>query len=218
MQIKTLRRMALLLALVMLSCTLMACGSSAPLHADLDFTSVDPASCTETDNVTDYVKLTVKDYGDIYIRLFPEVAPISVKNFQSLVADGFYDGVIFHRVVKDFVIQAGEPVDGNEEKYPTIKGEFQLNDVTNNLRHIRGVVSMARTAIDYNSASTQFFIVQKSNSDLNYGYAGFGYVACGMDVVDAIAGVAVSSSDPEHENKPVTDVVIEKACFVTVTK
>ncbi len=205
---------ALLALLLML--TTVACGSSAPVHADLDFTAVDPAAVTETESVTNYVRISVADYGDIIIRLYPEVAPKTVENFQSLVADGFYDGIIFHRVVKNFVIQAGDP-DGDgqsngDEK--NIKGEFRANGFENNLKHIRGVISMARSPISYDSASTQFYICHKSNantSNLNGKYAGFGYVVSGIEVVDAIASVATNADE-----KPLRDVVIERACFVNV--
>lgn len=207
-----LRALALLCAALMLSVFCLAsCGKDAPLHAELDFTSVDPANVTETASVTDYVCFTVAEYGDIIIRLYPEVAPITVANFQSLISEQFYDGVIFHRVVKDFVIQAGEPVEGNDKEYPSIKGEFALNGVENNLKHIRGVVSTARTSVDMNSGSTQFYICQQSASSLNSRYAAFGYVVSGMDVVDAIAATATDADE-----RPLTDVVIEKARFVTV--
>ncbi|MBQ7338886.1 MAG: peptidylprolyl isomerase [Clostridia bacterium] len=200
----------------MLALSMAACASgSAPAHADLDFTAVDPAAVTESDAVTDYVKITVVHYGDIILRLYPEVAPETVANFQSLVAESFYDGLTFHRVVKNFVIQTGDPdANGEGGSDQNIYGEFRLNGFENNLKHIRGVISMARRGDDMNSASSQFFICHKSNTNtslLNGSYAGFGYVVSGMDVVDKIAGVAVNADD-----KPLTDVVIERACFVTV--
>lgn len=212
----TLKRSCVLLALVLLLGALVACGGSdAPLHAELDFTAVDPSAVTETDAKTDYVKLTVADYGDIIIRLYPEVAPKTVDNFKALVAKGHYDGVIFHRVISSFVAQAGMRPDGSTGNgAKSIKGEFRANGYENNLKHIRGVVSMARTPISFDSASDQFYICHKSNDStakLNGQYAGFGYVVSGMDVVDAIATVATNADD-----RPFVDVVIEKACFVTV--
>ena len=216
MNIKTLlRRASLALALAMLTLAMLSCGSSAPLHADLDFTAVDPATVSETTQVTEYVKMTVAGYGDMIIRLYPEVAPKTVENFQKLVSEGFYDGLTFHRVIPDFVIQTGDPNgDGTGGSDKDIKGEFRLNGFENNLKHIRGVISMARLGSDYNSASSQIFVCLESNTkcaSLNGGYAGFGYVVSGMEVADAIAKVRTDSND-----KPVTEVVIEKACFVTV--
>ena len=218
MNIKTLlRRVSLALALTLLALTMLSCSASAPLHADLDFTAVDPAKASETTKVTEYVKITVADYGDIIIRLYPEVAPKTVENFQDLVSEGFYDGLTFHRVISDFVLQTGDPDgDGRGGSDKEIKGEFRLNGFENNLKHIRGVISMARLGTDYNSASSQIFICLESNqkcASLNGGYAGFGYVVSGMEVADAIAKVRTDSND-----KPVTDVVIEKACFVTFGK
>ncbi len=217
MKKQTLRCLGLLLALMMVGAALVACDSSAPLHAELDFTAVDPAKVQETTSVTEYVKISVKDYGDIIIRLYPEVAPKTVENFQTLVGQGFYDGIIFHRVIEDFVIQAGDPKgDGTGGSDKNIKGEFRANGVVNNLKHIRGVISMARLGNDYNSASSQFYICHEttpSTTALNGSYAGFGYVVSGIEVVDAIAKVATDSND-----KPLSDVVIEKACFVTVTE
>ena len=218
MNIKTLlRRVALTLVLATLALTLLSCAASAPLHADLDFTAVDPAKATETSSVTDYVKISVVGYGDMIIRLYPEVAPKTVENFQDLVAEGFYDGLTFHRVISDFVIQTGDPDgDGAGGSEKTIKGEFRLNGFENNLRHICGVVSMARLGHDMNSASSQIFICTESNqkaASLNGGYAGFGYVVSGIEVVKSIAKVPTGQGD-----KPLTDVVIEKACFVNVNQ
>ena len=211
---KITRRIARLLTVSLLALSLLSCGSSgAPVFADLDFTAIDAAKATETNNVTDYVKITVAEYGDIIIRLYPEVAPKTVENFQMLVSQGFYDGLTFHRVIETFVIQTGDPNgDGTGGSEQTIKGEFRLNGFENNLKHIRGVVSMARLGADMNSASSQIFICHQSNaqtSGLNGKYADFGYVVSGIEVVDKIAKVATDSAD-----KPLTDVVIEKACFV----
>ncbi len=205
-----------LLGLCLLAAALGSCASNdAPLFSELDFGAVNADDATETETVTDYVKITVANYGDIIIRLYPNVAPKTVANFQSLVADGFYDGLIFHRVIENFVIQAGDPNgDGTGGSEKTIQGEFRANGFENNLKHIRGVISMARLGNDMDSASSQFFICHESNtstSALNGKYAGFGYVVSGMDVVDQIAKVATNSDD-----KPLTDVVIEKACFVEI--
>ena len=165
-----------------------------------------------TDGDSDYVLLKIKDYGDIVIVLRDDIAPITVENFKKLVSEGFYDGTIFHRVIEGFMIQGG----GFDENYTqknteTIKGEFSQNNVKNNLTHIRGVISMARTSV-MDSATSQFFIVHEDSPHLNGAYASFGYVIAGMDVVDAIATCEVAG-DP-NSPAPVENVVIESATFV----
>ena len=166
---------------------------------------------TETSDVTNYVKLSVKGYGDIVMELYPDVAPITVANFQMLVHDKFYDGLTFHRVIPNFMIQGGDPNGNGTGGSPnTIKGEFSANGVTNNLSHTRGVISMARKSSPMDSASSQFFICNADSTYLDGSYAAFGRVVEGMDVVDAISAVPCNSSD-----KPLTNVVIEKAYFVT---
>ena len=136
-----------------------------------------------------YVKMTVEDYGDIILELDRDAAPKTVKNFVNLVEDGFYDGLTFHRVYSGFVIQGGDPDgDGRGGSGKTITGEFYANGITNNLPHTRGAVSMARLGNDYNSATSQFFIVHKDEAQYSLDglYACFGYVTEGMDVVDEI--------------------------------
>ncbi|MBR0442917.1 MAG: peptidylprolyl isomerase [Clostridia bacterium] len=216
---------SLLLSVLLCLFALLLCGCAhkAPDFAELDFTTVDPAACTETDEVTDLVKISVKGFGDIIVRLYPNVAPKTVENFQNLVADHYYDGLIFHRVVKGFMIQGGD-IDGDgvtNDGTPTIKGEFSANGFENNLKHIRGVISMARLSNDMNSASTQFFIVHKTDlaSDLNGDYASFGYVIAGIEVVDAIANVPVkNNATGKEKSTPVTPVVIESVRFVKVSE
>ena len=168
----------------------------------------------QTDKVTDYVKITVKDYGDIVIRLRPDVAPQSVKNFQKLVKEGHYSGKIFHRVIQNFMIQGGA-FDGTGAYHNSnsIQGEFTNNGFTNNLLHVRGVISMARAGNDNNSASNQFFICDATKPHLDGNYASFGYVLAGMEVVDAIAAV-----DTDGNDKPYDNVIIEKAVFVEPLK
>ncbi len=168
----------------------------------------------DSKEATEYVKLTVKDYGDIVIRLRSDVAPTTVKNFQKLVKDGHYSNKIFHRVIQNFMIQGGGfDGTGTQHKVDTIKGEFESNGVQNDLLHVRGVISMARTSLDKNSGSNQFFICDKTSSHLDGDYAAFGYVLAGMDVVDAIAAV-----DTDGNDKPLENVIIESATFVTPTK
>lgn len=130
--------------------------------------------------------ITVKDYGDIEFALLPDVAPITVENFEDLVKSKFYDGLTFHRIMDGFMIQGGDPkgdgTGGNDKK---IKGEFSSNGVNNPLKHVRGVMSMARSTPP-DSASSQFFIVQQDSNFLDGQYAAFGIVTKGMSVVDKI--------------------------------
>lgn len=125
--------------------------------------------------------------GDIKIRLFADKAPKTVENFITHAKNGYYDGLIFHRVIDGFMIQGGDPegtgMGGSDE---TIKGEFSANGVENNLSHTRGAISMARNSVSMDSASSQFFIVQSDSTFLDGQYACFGYVTSGMDIVDQI--------------------------------
>ena len=134
-------------------------------------------------------------------ELYPEIAPNTVNNFLALASSGFYNGVIFHRVIEGFMIQGGCP-NGNGMGGPgyTIKGEFSQNGFTNNFKHTKGVLSMAR-AMDPNSAGSQFFIMHKDAPHLDGQYAAFGKVVAGMDVVDKIASVPTDWND-----KPKTPV------------
>lgn len=137
-----------------------------------------------------HVAITVRDYGTITVELDADAAPITVQNFLDLADSGFYDGLTFHRIMEGFMIQGGDPEGtgmGGSDK--TIKGEFSANGVENPLSHTRGAVSMARSSA-MDSASSQFFIVQKDSTFLDGQYACFGYVTDGMDVVDAIAADA----------------------------
>lgn len=134
--------------------------------------------------------IEVENYGTITIELDAEAAPETVSNFVSLAQDGFYDGLTFHRIIEGFMIQGGDPNgDGSGGSEQNVKGEFSANGVENNLSHIRGAVSMARSD-DYDSASSQFFIVHEDSTYLDGDYAVFGYVTAGMDVVDAICANA----------------------------
>ncbi len=155
------------------------------------------------------VRIEMEDGGVILVRLYPAVAPITVANFEKLVKEGFYDGLIFHRVINGFMIQGGDPtgtgMGGSPDK---IKGEFASNGVTNNLSHTRGTISMARTQVK-DSASSQFFICHEDATFLDGDYAAFGCVEEGMDVVDRIASVKTNFSD-----KPLQDVRMKKVTLV----
>lgn len=152
------------------------------------------------------IVLNVKDFGEIKIELDRVEAPNTCANFTQLVKEGFYDGLTFHRIIKGFMIQGGDP-EGIGIGGPgyCIKGEFKDNGFSNSLSHRRGVISMAR-AMDNDSAGSQFFICDKDDLFLDGKYAAFGKVISGMDVVDKIASVKKNADD-----KPLKDVIILKA-------
>lgn len=158
-------------------------------------------------------EIKVKDYGTIMVDLYPEIAPITVENFVKLAEDGFYDGLTFHRIIKGFMIQGGDPKgDGTGGAEETIKGEFSKNGVENPLSHKRGVISMARSQMP-DSASSQFFIVHEDSTYLDGEYAAFGCVTEGMDVVDKICE-EVTGQDQNgmlpNENQPVIESITVK--------
>ena len=185
-----------------------------------DFTSGDDTTVSDTDTTADasvisepvidldetltyYADIEIADYGTITVELDQEAAPVTVSNFVNLAQNGFYDGLTFHRIIEDFMMQGGDPngdgtggntdEDGNEVN---IVGEFTDNGYENSLSHTRGAISMAR-ATDYNSASSQFFIVHEdSSSSLDGQYAVFGYVTEGLDIVDSVC----ESAEPTDDN------------------
>lgn len=158
----------------------------------------------ETNENLPIVTMKIKDYGTIELELYPEVAPNTVNNFISLANSGFYDGLTFHRVIKGFMIQGGDP-DGVGTGGPgySIVGEFTSNGFANSLKHTKGVISMARSK-NPNSAGSQFFITSADASHLDGDYAAFGKVISGIEVVEKIENVKTDSND-----KPEQDVVIE---------
>lgn len=147
------------------------------------------------------VVIKVKNYGDIYLELDADNSPITVTNFIYLVNRNFYDGLTFHRIIKDFMIQGGDPLgNGTGGSATTIKGEFASNGIENSISHERGVISMARSS-DKDSASSQFFIVHKDSKFLDGDYAAFGHVTKGMEVVDKI----VADAKPTDDNGAISD-------------
>ncbi len=146
----------------------------------------------------------------IKLELYPEIAPITCENFTKLVKEGFYNGLIFHRVISGFMIQGGDPegtgMGGAKEN---IKGEFASNGVKNDLKHTRGVISMARSMMP-NSASSQFFIMHKDAPHLDGNYAAFGKVVEGIEVVDEIADVEVDWQDRPTTPQVMKSVTIEE--------
>ena len=155
------------------------------------------------------VTITMKDGGVIKAELYPNIAPNSVNNFISLVKKGYYDGLIFHRVIRGFMIQGGCP-DGTGMGGPgySIRGEFAQNGFQNELLHTEGVLSMAR-AMDPDSAGSQFFIMHKTSPHLDGSYAAFGKVTEGMNVVNAIAETATDYMDRPLEDQQIGSVTVE---------
>ena len=155
------------------------------------------------------VTITMNDGSVIKAELYPEIAPNTVNNFISLINKGFYNGLFFHRVIKNFMLQGGCP-NGNGMGGPgySIPGEFTANGFKNDLKHERGVLSMAR-AMDPNSAGSQFFVMVADSPHLDGQYAAFGKVTEGMEVADAIVSVKTNFSD-----KPVEDQVIETVTII----
>ena len=152
------------------------------------------------------VVIEMENGAKIEIELYPDVAPITVKNFEKLVSEGFYDGLTFHRVIPGFMIQGGDPLgNGMGGAMENIKGEFRANGVNNTLKHTRGVISMAR-AFDPNSASSQFFIMHADAPHLDGQYAAFGKVVSGIDAVDEIASIPT-----DYNDRPKIAVRIKKA-------
>ena len=220
--------LALFLSLLMLASVLVACNQepippttppsddeppyNAPKFDDIDLSNVlhmDMVSVSET--ATDYVLLDVAGYGKILIRLFPDVAPETVTNFKKLVSEGFYDGLIFHRVIENFMIQGGDPKgDGTGGSPENVKGEFKNNGFAQNtLSHEKTVVSMARSR-DMDSASSQFFICLEDAKYLDGDYAAFGKVVYGMEEVEKMADVPT-----DYNDKPLTPVVMKELSIIT---
>lgn len=170
--------------------------------------------CSSNNNNVDEVRtppkelpvatIEFKDFGSVDIELYPHIAPNTINNFISLANSGFYDGLTFHRIIKDFMIQGGDP-DGTGMGGPgySIKGEFTNNKFENDLAHTEGVISMARSQ-SKNSAGSQFFIVTKDAPHLDGQYASFGKVINGMDIIHEIENVETDGND-----KPIKNVIIE---------
>ncbi|MDN5313795.1 MAG: peptidyl-prolyl cis-trans isomerase [Clostridiales bacterium] len=155
------------------------------------------------------VKITMENGNQIRVELDPVQAPITVANFVKLVEDGFYNGLIFHRVIPGFMIQGGCP-DGTGMGGPgwQIKGEFKRNGVNNEIQHTRGVISMARSMMP-DSAGSQFFIMHQDSPHLDGQYAAFGHVIEGIETVDAIAAVKTGAGDRPVEEQKIAKIEIE---------
>jgi len=154
--------------------------------------------------------ITMEDGGVIRVELYPEIAPNTVNNFIYLANSGFYNGLIFHRVISGFMIQGGCP-EGSGMGSPGyfIRGEFASNGIANDLLHERGVISMARRAMPLDSAGSQFFIMHGDSPLLDGDYAGFGRVIEGMDVVDRIAGTQTAAQDRPVADQRIREITVE---------
>ncbi len=194
------KRACVILTVLLMMVALGACGNSNGLDRKATYTAV----------------IDISGYGTVTVRLDQKAAPITCANFVSLAESGFYDGLTFHRIMEGFMIQGGDPSgNGSGGSGTTIKGEFSANGVKNSLSHTRGAISMARNNLSYDSASSQFFIVQKDSLFLDGQYAAFGYVTDGMEVVDAIAADAEPTDDngtiPPDQQPVITSVTIVKS-------
>ena len=193
----------LLAALMLLS---LACAKG---KTDTDANTTKTEEDTTVDKSHPIATITMKDGGVIQLELYPEVAPESVKNFISLANSGFYDGLIFHRVILGFMIQGGDPLGkGTGGPGYSIKGEFARNGVKNNLKHTRGVLSMARSMMP-NSAGSQFFIMVEDAPHLDGQYAAFGKLVTGFDVADEIVNANRDRNDKPYNDQRMKTVTVE---------
>ncbi|MBR2861627.1 MAG: peptidylprolyl isomerase [Clostridia bacterium] len=204
-------------ALICILCfTLCGCeNKELPEHQDTNEGTVDGVSFVVTSEESNFVKLEMVNGDIMIIQLYPEGAPITVKNFKKLVSQKFYDGLVFHRISPNFVIQTGDPTGlGSGGSKETIFGEFGINGYSNPIPHEKGTLSMARLGHDYDSASSQIFIClnDETASQLNGSYASFGKVIAGMSTVDKIGSTPVQSERPVQEQR------ISSIRFVTVTQ
>lgn len=194
----------ILLAVIMLFLFTACSGGS-----DTSDTYTPPALDSEK---TYYADIDIENYGVITIQLDQEAAPITCANFVELAESGFYDGLTFHRIISDFMMQGGDPAgDGTGGSENNIVGEFSSNGYENDLSHKRGVISMARSS-DPNSASSQFFICHKDSDHLDGDYAAFGMVTNGMDVVDKVCKKAEPTDSngtiPANAQPVITSITI----------
>ena len=204
------KRFIALFLVSILSLGFASCKASIP-EDDRDLSDVSAAPGYKvSQEATDLVNIVMESGEHIVIELDGETAPKTVANFKSLVAEGFYDGIIFHRVIYGFMVQTGDPTGtGTGGSSKTIEGEFSSNGNKNDIDHKRGVVSMARSMAP-NSASSQFFIVHIDSPHLNGDYAAFGHVVHGIETVDQKKRTKTDASD-----KPVEEQKMLKVFFVT---
>lgn len=221
------KKTILLIIIMLLTLTLVGCGNKKEnknekkeedkkvekvVKEEINEGEIEGYKFKVVDKETDRVKIQMENGDIMLIVLSNSKTPITIKNFKKLVKEKYYDGLIFHRVIKDFMIQGGDITGtgfgSGEEK--TIKGEFSSNGVENNLKHTRGVISMARSG-DPNSASTQFFIIHKDSPHLDGNYAAFGKVFAGMKAVDKIAEV-----ETDEDDRPLKEQKIKSIRFIEI--
>ncbi|MEN1969447.1 peptidylprolyl isomerase [Lentibacillus sp. N15] len=206
-------KLLLLMFIFLIGWTLTGCGSQSKgdqkEDGNLKETDESTADTYPTVDENPTVTITMANDNQIKLELYPDVAPNTVSNFISLINQGFYDGLTFHRVIPEFMIQGGDP-EGNGTGGPgyAIKGEFTSNGFDNNLKHERGVLSMARSN-DPDSAGSQFFIMVADSSQLDGDYAAFGKVTDGMDVVDNIVSVDRDGNDKPKEEQKMKKVTVD---------
>ncbi|MFC4322900.1 peptidylprolyl isomerase [Litchfieldia salsa] len=196
--------------ILLLVMTISGCGTSSDQNTGENGSSQpEPFKVDKNPIVT----IMMENNKEIKLELYPEVAPNTVMNFISLIEQGYYDGLTFHRVIPQFMVQGGDP-QGTGAGGPgySIAGEFTSNDFVNDLSHSRGILSMARTQ-DPNSAGSQFFIMVEDKPDLDGEYAAFGKVIEGMETVDEIVQVATDDSDKPLEAQIMTKVTVETFDF-----
>ncbi len=209
---EVMKRILLIIMALIMSASLFSCKEKP----DYNVTEIGGYVVEESELPTNYVRIVMKNGDAMLLELYPNDAPETVANFKKLVAEEYYDGIIFHRVISGFMIQGGDP-DGDgysNGDRPTIKGEFAANGFNNPIKHERGVISMARSQAN-NSASTQFFIVHRTSENnslsLDGKYAAFGKLLAGYDVLDKIASV-----DTNANNKPYKAQKMAEVRFVTI--
>lgn len=204
----------LCLSLVLMLVTI-GCGAKAPNNVSTPPVNNDEGQTgsqveTPTEKNNPIVTITMESGEQIEVELYPTVAPNTVKNFISLAQKGYYDGLIFHRVIPGFMIQGGDP-NGSGTGGPgyAIKGEFTNNGFENNLKHERGVISMGRTQHDLNSAGSQFFIMAETVPNLDKDYAAFGKVLSGIETVDKIVNSPRDNRDKPLQNQVMKSVTVD---------
>lgn len=213
------RKIISILIMLLAVLTITACGEKKEseekiVKEEILEGIVDDYKFTVTDEVTERVRIQMNNGDIMLVVLSNSQTPITIENFKNHVKKGTYDGLIFHRVIENFMIQGGDPTGTGygDDSIPTIKGEFASNGVQNDMKHVRGVISMARSN-QPNSASSQFFIVHKDSSHLDGKYAAFGKVFAGFDTLDKIATI-----DTDGNDRPLKEQKIKSIKFITVEK
>lgn len=214
MKIKNINKYLKLILITVLMSSLVLVGCVNPKSTDKEevnepATTSNDTDASKTNENLPVATITVEGYGVMEAELYPEIAPNTVNNFINLANKGFYNNLKFHRVIKGFMIQGGDPKgDGTGGPGYSIEGEFTSNGFANSLKHTKGVLSMAR-AQDPNSAGSQFFIMAGASPNLDGEYAAFGKVISGLDIVDKIQNTATNSSDAPKKDVVITSITVD---------